>query len=138
MRIEVRGDNVNVPEHTRQLIDRKTRLALGRAGAAIRNIRIVIKDLNGPKEGIDQSCSIHVQLNRGGEVHVSAEDQALQDAIDRALGRASRSAARLLARQQEFSRQGLRAAAADGPTYGGASGAGDRRHAESERGRGRG
>ncbi|MGZ5443886.1 MAG: HPF/RaiA family ribosome-associated protein [Thermoanaerobaculia bacterium] len=117
MRIEVRGDNVNVSEHTRQLIDRKTRLALGRMGGAIRNIRIVLKDLNGPKQGVDQGCSIQVQLNLGGEVHVSGDDQALHGAIDRALDRAARSTARLLARRQGFSRQGLRATAADGPRY---------------------
>lgn len=117
MRIEVRGDNINVPGHTRQLIDRKTRLALGRIGAAIRNVRIVLRDLNGPKQGVDQSCSIQVQLNRGGEVHVSAEDPALHDAIDRALDRAARSTARLLARRQDFSRHGLRVAAADGARY---------------------
>lgn len=115
MRIEVRGDNVNVPEHTGQLIDRKTRLALGRMGAAIRNIRIVIEDLNGPKQGVDQRCSVQVQLNRGGEVHVIADDPALHDAIDRALDRAARSTSRLLARRQGFPRQGLRATAADGP-----------------------
>jgi putative sigma-54 modulation protein len=114
VRIEVRGDNVTVPEHTVQIIDRKARLALGRMGAAIRNVRIVIKDLNGPKQGVDQRCSIQVQLNRGGEVHVSADEQALPDAIDRALDRAARSTARLLARRQDFSRQGLRATPADG------------------------
>ncbi len=114
MRIEVRGDNVTVPGHTRQLIDRKTRLALGRIGAAIRIVRIVISDLNGPKQGVDQDCSIQVQLDRGGEVHVSATDRTLHDAIDRALDRAERATARLLARRQDFSRQGLRATVADG------------------------
>lgn len=117
MRIEVRGDNVHVPEHTAQLIDRKSRLALGRMGAAIRNVRIVVKDLNGPKRGVDQSCSIQVQLDSGGEIHVSADEHALHDAIDRALDRAARSTSRLLARRQGFSRQGLRATAADGPRY---------------------
>ena len=106
MRIEVRGDNVNVPEHTGQLIDRKARLALGRIGAAIRNVRIVIKDLDGPKHGIDQSCAIQVQLSRGGEVHVSAEDRTLPEAIDLALDRAARATARLLSRRQGFSRPG--------------------------------
>lgn len=114
MRIEVRGDNVTVSGETAQIIDRKARLALGRFGAAIGNVRIVISDLNGPREGVDQRCSIKVKLNRGGEVHVGADDQLRWDAIDRALDRASRSTARLLARQQNFARHPLRSAVAEG------------------------
>jgi putative sigma-54 modulation protein len=115
MRIEVRGDNVTVSGETVQIIDRKTRLALGRFAAAISSVRVVVRDLNGPKQGVDQSCSIKVKLNRGGEVHVGAEDPVRWDAIDRALDRASRSTGRLLARQQRFARQALRLIPADGP-----------------------
>lgn len=114
MRVEVRGDNVTVPDETVEIIERKTRLALGRFAAAISSVRIVIRDLNGPKQGVDQSCSIKVKLNRGAEVHVGAEDQVRWDAIDRALDRASRSTSRLLARRQEFSREAFPSAAADG------------------------
>lgn len=114
MRIEVRGDNVTVSDEVAQIIDRKTRLALGRFASAVATVRIVIRDLNGPREGVDQSCSIKVKLSRGGEVHVGAEDQLRWDAIDRALDRASRSTARLLARQQTFTRHPLRSAAAEG------------------------
>lgn len=114
MRVEVRGDNVTVSEETAEIIDRKTRLALGRFASAISNVRIVISDLNGPRQGVDQNCSIKVKLNRGGEVHVGAEDQVRWDAIDRALDRASRSTGRLLARQQGFTRHALRSAAVEG------------------------
>lgn len=105
MRIEIRGDNVTLSEEVRQTVDRKARLSLGRVAAAIRAVRIVIRDLNGPKSGDDQSCSVQVHLARGGEVHVSAENDALPDAIDRALERASRSTLRMIARQQTFRRE---------------------------------
>jgi putative sigma-54 modulation protein len=114
MRIEVRGDNVTVSGETAQIIDRKTRLALGRFATAISDVRIVVRDLNGPKQGVDQSCSIKVTLTRGGEVHVGAEDPVRWDAIDRALDRASRSTGRLLARQQAFTREASRSVAAEG------------------------
>lgn len=113
MRIEVRGDNVTVSDETAEIIDRKARLALGRFGAAISSVRIVLSDLNGPREGVDQSCSIKVRLNRGGEVHVGAEDQVRWVAIDRALDRASRSTRRRLDRGQGFTRHALRSAGAD-------------------------
>ena len=107
MRIEIRGDNVNVGEPARQIVERKVRLALGRIGAAIRSVRMVIRDLNGPKAGIDQSCSIQVQLNRGEEIHVSADDPSRHGAIDRALDRAARATTRLIARRRTFSRRTL-------------------------------
>jgi ribosome-associated translation inhibitor RaiA len=48
-----------------------------------------------------------VHLWRGAEVHVSADDESLQTAFDRALDRARRATLRLIARQQERRRPDL-------------------------------
>lgn len=108
MRIETRGDNVLVPEHTRQVIEKKVRLALGRVTGEIAEVRVMLRDANGPRSGVDQSCTVDVRLRRGGEIRAEATEEGLQDAIDRALGRASRSAHRLIARQQEIRRDSIR------------------------------
>ena len=105
MNIEIRGDDRRLTADTREVVDRKVRLALGRFASAIRHIRIVVKDMNGPKHGVDQSCAVQVHLCRGGEVHVTAEDAALQNAIDRALERAGRATVRLMQRQHRFHRE---------------------------------
>ena len=105
MNIEIRGDDRRLTADTRAIVDRKVRLALGRFASAVRHIRIVIKDTNGPKHGVDQSCAVQVHLSRGGEVHVTAEDAALHNAVDRALERAGRATVRVMQRQQGFRRE---------------------------------
>ncbi len=110
MRIDIRGDNVVVPEHTRQVIEKKVRLALGRIVGELAEVRVMIHDANGPKNGMDQVCAVDVRLRRGGEVHADATEDTLQDAVDRAIGRAARSAHRLIARQREIRRDSIRLA----------------------------
>lgn len=109
MRVEVRGDNINVPKHTREVIEKKARLTFGRVAGAVAEIRIVIRDANGPRiGGLDRHCAIDVRLRRGGEIRAEAADDVQQDAVDDALDRASRSTLRLIARQQEYRRDSIR------------------------------
>ena len=111
MNIDIRGDNVKLPEHTREVIERKVRLSLGRLAGAIRAVRVTIQDVNGPKDGVDQRCAVQVHLARGGEAHVSAEEEALQDVVDRALERATRATIRMMERQRGDGRRGSRVTA---------------------------
>jgi ribosomal subunit interface protein len=108
MRVEIRGDNVNIAEDTRQLIERKCRLALGRIVSEIGDVRVLVRDENGPKQGVDQCCSVAIRFRRGAEIHAEATDATLQNAVDRALTRAARSALRVIARNQEYDRDSIR------------------------------
>ncbi len=108
MRIDIRGDGVNLAGHIVDLIERKARLSLGRVSPDVSDVRIVLSDLNGPRKGIDRACVIDVRLRRGGEVHAEGTAEHLMDAVDRALDRASRSARRILARRAAFGRDTIR------------------------------
>lgn len=113
MRIEIRGDNVFMSEHAREVIEKKVRLSLGRIVGEIGEVRVLIRDANGPKKGVDQTCTVDVRLRRGGEVRAEATEEMRHDAVDRALGRAARAAHRLIARQSGVRRESIRLMASD-------------------------
>lgn len=113
MRIEIRGDNVNVPRHTRELIDKKCRVALHRLVARISDVRIIVRDENGPRRGIDLTCSVGVRMRGGAELRAEATDALVSVAADLALDRVARAAHRLLARRREYARDNVRFALAD-------------------------
>ena len=108
MKIEVRGDNVKVPEHTRQVIEKRCRFALGRIAAEVGDVHIVVRDVNGPRRGEDIECSVGIRMRRGAEIRSEASDALVQRAVERALDRAARGAHRVLARRQLFRRDTVR------------------------------
>ena len=115
MRVEIRGDNVNIPDDTRQIIERKCRYALGRIVSEIGDVRVLVRDENGPKQGVDQCCSVAIRFRRGAEVHAEATAATLPNAVDLALARAARSALRVMARTQEYDRDSIRSGTPAGP-----------------------
>ena len=109
MNIEVRGDNVNVPEHTRQLIEKRCRFAFGRIVGEVGDVRIVVRDVNGPRRGAgDIECSVDIRMRRGAEVRAAASDSLVQRAAERAVERGARAALRLIARRNQFRRDTAR------------------------------
>jgi ribosomal subunit interface protein len=108
MKIEIRGDNVNVPEHTRETIEKRCRFALGRLAGEVGDVRIVVRDVNGPKRGVDIECSIGIRLRRGAEVRSEASHALVQRAAEHALDRGARAAHRLIARRHQFRRDSVR------------------------------
>lgn len=104
MKIEVRGDNVIVPEHTRQIIEKRCRFAFGRIVGEVAGVRVVVRDVNGPRRGEGIECSAGVLMRRGGEIRAEASDGMVQRAAELALERAARAAHRMLARRQHFRR----------------------------------
>lgn len=116
MKIEVRGDNIQLPQHTRVSIENKCRLAFGRIVSAIGDVRIVFRDENGPRGGVDLRCSVDVRMRSGAEVRAEGVDALAHTAADLAMERAARSAHRTLARRHESGRNSIRFAV-DEATY---------------------
>lgn len=108
MKIEIRGDNVNVPAHTREAIEKRGRFALGRISAEVADVRIVVRDVNGPRGGEDIQCSVGIRMRGGAEVHSEAADAMVQRAAETALHRAARAAHRILARRRHARRPAIR------------------------------
>jgi putative sigma-54 modulation protein len=105
MRIEIRGIEIPLAAESRAAIEERTRLLLGRVALRVADVRVIVRDVNGPRKGIDRVCSVDVRLTRGGEVHAEATDGVIRSAVEAALDRASRATLRLVRRQREFRRE---------------------------------
>ena len=96
MQIDIQARGFKLTEATRTYCDRRLRFALGSMVGDVHSVTIRLADQNGPRGGIDTRCSIRVTLRDGPLVIILQEDTDLYVAIDRAVDRASRTAARRL------------------------------------------
>ena len=81
----VRAIGVELTEDDHNYIRRKLLTKLGKFATSIHRISVRITDLNGPRGGVDQVCSIKVVLSGLPSVVVTRRDAAVQAAIDAAL-----------------------------------------------------
>lgn len=80
------------PEMSRQLRDyaeRRLAFALRRFQPQVRNVRVRLVDLNGPKRGIDARCSVMAQLTNGNQLFVEATTAWLFSSVTEAADRLS-------------------------------------------------
>lgn len=101
MRIRVLSRSHQAGIDNELAVRRRSSFILDRFADVIRELRVRIVDINGPKGGIDQTCEVGVELNDGRLLRTVARASLIPDAIDRALRRAavalSRDRARRLA-----------------------------------------
>jgi len=77
------------------LLHRRLDFAFGRFAGRVRSLTVRLKDLNGPRGGVDKSCQIAVRLDRPRRTIVVEDvDAEPEAAIVRAAQRASRAVAR--------------------------------------------
>lgn len=94
MQIIVRRDK-SLPEALAVLARRRLEFALGRFGPRVRSLAIRLKDVNGPKGGVDKVCLVAVRLTVPRcEIVIEDGDADAAVAIDRAVDRAGRAVAR--------------------------------------------
>jgi hypothetical protein len=75
-------------------------MKLGKFGAAIERVSVRVRDINGPRGGIDKICRVKVVLSRLPSVVVEQRDAAKQAAIDAALARTEQAVRRSLQRER--------------------------------------
>jgi hypothetical protein len=71
----------------RAYIRRKLGMKLGKFARAIERVSVRVRDVNGPKGGVDKLCAIKVVLGRLPSVVVEQQHASLQGAMDGALRR---------------------------------------------------
>jgi ribosome-associated translation inhibitor RaiA len=71
MRLEIRRRRLMVSEWLRTHIERQLRAALGRFARRVGQVRVYLRDVNGPRGGVDKQCRIVVDLPRAGRAVVS-------------------------------------------------------------------
>ena len=89
----VRETGVALSDDERTDITRRLGMTLGKFAWSIERVTVRARDVNGPRGGVDQECTVKVVLSGLPSVVVKRRHALLQAAIDEALrGRASREA----------------------------------------------
>lgn len=93
----------------RDYITRRLGFAFNRSRHAIGNLIVRLRDENGPRGGIDKSCSVQLSLPGQAPVIVSERSSEIERAIDLAVNRAAQVLGRRLARSRKAPGRGAKA-----------------------------
>lgn len=100
MRIDVRGQHVDLQPSLGAYAERRLTTALQRFGARIPTVTVRLIDENGPKKGVDKRCQVAVTVNRAKPILVEEHDADAYKAIDLAADRVRRAVTQLLGRRR--------------------------------------
>ena len=100
MRIDVRGQHVDLQPALGAYAERRLTTALNRFEGRIPLVTVRLVDENGPKHGVDKRCQVAVTVLRAKPVLVEEQDADPYKAIDMAADRAARGVTRVLGRRR--------------------------------------
>ncbi len=90
MPVQIVARNLELTSAQRQIVERRLAFALGRFGDRVGRVTVFLEDLNGPRGGLDQRCTIEVSLAPSGTVMAEATDAEIVLAVCRAAERVAR------------------------------------------------
>ena len=96
----IRVFRINLTKERRTRIRQELGKKLGKFASAIERVSVRVKDVNGPRGGIDQLCRIKVVLSNLPSVVFEMQDASLDAAIEGALDGAERAVRRSLQRRR--------------------------------------
>lgn len=96
----IRAVSASIDADDRAYLRRKLGSKLGKFARAIERVSVRIKDVNGPRGGIDKLCRIKVVLSGLPSVVVEQQHASLQAAVERALRRTERAVKRNVQRRR--------------------------------------
>jgi ribosome-associated translation inhibitor RaiA len=105
----IRVLGVELDPADRQYIRRKLGMKLGKFASSLERVSVRVKDVNGPRGGVDHACSVKVVMSGLSSIVVVERDASLAAAIDRAIGGAEPSVRRAVQRRRMGGRTGGRA-----------------------------
>lgn len=100
----VRSEGAPVSDDDRAYLRRKLGRKLGKFARAVERVSVRIRDVNGPRGGVDKRCTIKVTLSALPSVVVEEQHASLQAAMDRAMQRTERAVRRSVQRRATRSR----------------------------------
>jgi len=112
--VNVRAMGVDVSDDTRDYIRRKLGMRLGKFALSIERVSVRLRDVNGPRGGIDHQCRVKVVLSGLPSVVVDVRKASMQTAIDEAISDATRSVRRSLHRRRTTALRRARSGSANG------------------------
>jgi len=105
MRISISGLSYKLTQAIEQHVNARVELALGTASHHITEVFVRLRDINGSRGGLDQSCRIVLRLNHLTTLVVEAVDRDLYAAIDEAVARMKETVWRHLKRRRTLRRE---------------------------------
>ncbi len=106
MQIEVRSSQSSLTDNLSVYAQRRLGFALGGRMSQIRRIFLTLRDINGPKGGVDQQCQILVRVDGQPEIIVEETQEKWPAAVDGAAARLSRILSRRFGRLRHRTRKG--------------------------------
>jgi ribosome-associated translation inhibitor RaiA len=95
----IRVEDAPIAQHDRDYLRRKLGTKLGKFARAVERVSVRIRDVNGPRGGVDKRCTIKVTLAGLPSVVVEERRASLQAAMDGAMRRAETAVKRSLKRR---------------------------------------
>lgn len=96
----IRVDGVTLDDDDRAHIRRATRTRFGRYGRAVERVTVRIRDVNGPRGGVDIASRIKVVLSGLPSVVVERRTSSFETSFRAALAAAARSVSQTLRRRR--------------------------------------
>lgn len=100
MKTQISSQGTPVTPELRLLAQRQIGYALGRFESRIREVSVHLRDLNGPKGGIDKRCRVTVEFRTGGSLIATVTDVDFEPAIHRTIDRIARQVRRHCSTEQ--------------------------------------
>jgi putative sigma-54 modulation protein len=104
MKLEIRGQHVEITDSIHEYIERRLAFALDRFAEKIRIVRLRVRDVNGSRGGVDKSCQLGISLTYSAPITVESRDSSIQGAIDRVCGKLSSLLTRHFGRRRKCRR----------------------------------
>ncbi|HLS87107.1 MAG TPA: HPF/RaiA family ribosome-associated protein [Burkholderiales bacterium] len=101
----IRAEGAPIDADDRAYLRRKLGMRLGKFARAVERVSVRIRDVNGPRGGVDKACTIKVVLAGLPTVVVEEQHASLQAAMDRALQRIGNAVRRSVERRVTRSRK---------------------------------
>jgi ribosome-associated translation inhibitor RaiA len=105
MRISILDRQNELSRNLRENVERRLVFALSRFSSRIERVSVSFDDTNGPRGGLDKSCTIVVQLRKLGTVRVNHVDTQIGVGLSHAVDRIRRAVARTIDRGRQQRRR---------------------------------
>lgn len=86
----------SLPNFVRETAERRVESKLGRFSNAIDEVKLMLRDINGPRGGVDTECLVSVRLRHMPDVIIQERSESIGKALYNALERTVRNVAKSL------------------------------------------